>query len=187
MKISAANNFKYSNYGFYSSVKTKQSPSFSSLKLKNDENNYSDTCFYRDADTLDCAATLLEKTFPKGTDILDFASSNGEEAISLYSLIDKSNGKYKIYCFDTSDRAVELGKKGIYTVFYPMSYDYLLLPEFSMLDDSNTREIKSKFYSVMEETKKPSYEINDINYLCQLERSPYFKIKYYKLKDEHKD
>ena len=39
----------------------------------------------------------------------------------------------------------------------------------------------------MEETKKPSYEINDINYLCQLERSPYFKIKYYKLKDEHKD
>ena len=90
MKISAVNNFKYSNYGFYSSVKTKQSPSFSSLKLKNDENNYSDTCFYRDADTLDCAATLLEKTFPKGTDILDFASSNGEEAISLYSLIDKS-------------------------------------------------------------------------------------------------
>ena len=187
MKISAVNNFKYSNYGFYSSVKPKQSPSFSSLKLKNDENNYSDTCFYRDADTLDCAATLLKKTFPKGTDILDFASSNGEEAISLYSLIDKSNGKYKIYCFDTSDRAVELGKKGIYTVFYPMSYDYLLLPEFSMLDDPNTMEIKSKFYSVMEETKKPSYEINDINYLCQLERSPYFKIKYYKLKDEHKD
>ena len=33
--------------------------------MKNDENNYSDTCFYRDADTLDCAATLLKKTFPR--------------------------------------------------------------------------------------------------------------------------
>ena len=187
MKISAANNFRYTNYGFYSSVKTKQSPSFSSLKLKNDENNYSDTSFYRDIETLDCAATLLKKTFPKGTDILDFASSNGEEAISLYSLLDKSSGKYKIYCFDTSDRAVELGKKGIYTVFYPMSYDYLLLPDFSMINGSDTREIKSKFYSIMEETKKPGYEINDINYISQIEKLPDYKIRYYKLKDEYKN
>ena len=187
MNISAVSNLKYTNYGFYNPVKTKQYPSFSSLKLKNDENNYSDTSFYRDIETLVCAAELLKNTFPKGTDILDFACSNGEEAISLYSLLNNKNGKYKIHCYDTSDKAVELGKKGIYTIFYPRSYDYNLLPDLDTSYNPNADKIKSCFYSIMEETQKPKYEINDVNFINYLERFPQFKIRYYKLKDEYKN
>lgn len=192
MKISAVNNFKYSNLGFYSSVKPKQSPSFSSLKLKNDENNYSDTSFYRDMQTLANSAYMLEKTFPNGTDIIDFACSNGEEAISLYSLLNHKSNKYKIYCYDTSDKAVELGRKGVYTVYSPKSFDYMLLPDYKFPNATQKQkaylnDLRSCFNSIMEETNKPSYEINDISYISQLEKLPDYKIRYYKLKDEHKN
>ena len=56
---------------------------FKSLKLTNNANNFSDTSFYRDPRTLADTTKHLQEAFPDGCDILDFAGSNGEEAISL--------------------------------------------------------------------------------------------------------
>lgn len=181
MKISPVQTYKYT----YTSPKPKNI-SFSSLKLKNDENDFSDTSFYRDIQTLMFAAHILKQTFPNGTDIMDFACSNGEEAISLYSFLnDTNNNKYKIYCYDKSDKAVELGQKGIYTVFSPQSYDYFLLPGYTLCNTKN--EVRRCFNEMMHETGKPDYEINDIEFINQLKETSDFRIKYYKLKDRYRD
>lgn len=181
MKISPVQTYKYT----YTSPKQKNI-SFSSLKLKNDENDFSDTSFYRDIQTLMFAAHILKQTFPNGACIMDFASSNGEEAISLYSFLnDTNNNNYKIYCYDKSDKAVELGQKGIYTVFSPQSYDYFLLPGYTLSNTKN--EVRRCFNEIMQETEKPDYEINDTDFINQLKETSDFRIKYYKLKDRYRD
>ena len=172
MKISPVQTYKYT----YTSPKQKNI-SFSSLKLKNDENDFSDTSFYRDIQTLMFAAHILKQTFPNGACIMDFASSNGEEAISLYSFLnDTNNNNYKIYCYDKSDKAVELGQKGIYTVFSPQSYDYFLLPGYTLSNTKN--EVRRCFNEIMQETEKPDYEINDTDFINQLKETSDFRIKY---------
>ena len=109
------------------SVNKNLSNTFKSLKLQNSLNNYSDTSFYRDPKTLFEATKILLEHFPGGCDILDFAGSNGEEAISLYSFLnDKEECKYKIYSYDTSEKAIALAKKGVYTVYRPWSFDFFL-------------------------------------------------------------
>lgn len=189
MKIYGFQNYQYK----YNQFPLKSQTSFTSLKLKNDENNFSDTCFYRDIPTLLQTTKLLNENFPNGTTIMDFAASNGEEAISLYSLLnDKANNKYAIYSYDKSDKAVELGQKGIYTVFSEKSNDYFLIPDcyyskqlkdkFGML-----KELRRCFSEIMEPAKEPNYTINDPNYINMLHKSPHFQIKYFKIKDEYKD
>ena len=76
--------------------------SFKSLKATSErEYMHLGTSFYRDFDTLAKASLYLKEKFPEGTDIMEFAASNGEEAISLHSLInDRNNVKYKIHCYD---------------------------------------------------------------------------------------
>lgn len=192
MRISAIQNYNQ-NYHPRENSLGKQPVSFGSLKLKNDENNFSDTCFYRDIPTLRAAEKLLRYSFPNGTIIMDFAGSNGEEAISLYSLLnDSSQTKYKIYSYDKSKKAVELGKKGIYTVFSANANDYFLLPDSKyskLLKDKNgqVKELRERFLEMMEPVARPAYEINDRNYLYRLTASPNFYVKYFRLKDEYKD
>ena len=166
---------------------------FTSLKLKNGENDYSDTCFYRDLKTLSSAAIILRETFPQGTEIMDFACSNGEEAISLYSFLnDQTHNNYKIHCYDKSERAIELGRKGVYTIFKPKSFDHFLLPDYK---EKNTpgevkkllKNIKYHFYKIMKITPEPDYEINDPEFTEFLKESPDFKIKYYELRKQFKD
>lgn len=192
MKIDSIHNF-YSNQQPRKTQHRKQAVTFSSLKLKNDENNFSDTCFYRDITTLRAAEKLLRYNFPNGTIIMDFAGSNGEEAISLYSLLnDKSHNKYKIYSYDKSAKAVSLGQKGIYTVFSSNANDYFLLPDSKytkLLKDKNgqVNELRERFLEIMEPVARPAYEINDRNYLYRLLASPDFHVRYFKLKDKYKD
>lgn len=187
MKIYGPHNYQYS----YTPLKTQTS--FTSLKLKNDENDFSDTCFYRDIPTLLQTTKLLKENFPNGTTIMDFAASNGEEAISLYSLLNRNNNnKYTIYGYDKSDRAVNLGKKGIYTVFSEKSNDYFLIPECHYSKQLNDKygmikELRQCFSEVMEPTIEPNYKINDPHYIKILQKSPYFQLKYFKIKDEVKD
>lgn len=187
MKIYGPQNYQYS----YTPLKAQTS--FTSLKLKNDENDFSDTCFYRDIPTLLQTTKLLKENFPNGTTIMDFAASNGEEAISLYSLLNhNNNNKYTIYGYDKSDRAVNLGKKGIYTVFSEKSNDYFLIPECHYSKQINDKygmikELRRCFSEVMEPTVEPNYQINDPHYIKLLQKSPYFQLKYFKIKDEVKD
>ena len=65
--------------------------SFKSLKATSErEYMHLGTSFYRDFDTLAKASLYLKETFPEGTDIMEFAASNGEEAITLHSILNLS-------------------------------------------------------------------------------------------------
>lgn len=170
----------------------KNNTIFKSLKLKNDKNNYSDTSFYRDPRTLMDTTEHLQKEFPQGCDILDFAGSNGEEAISLYTFLNKdSQNKYKIYSYDTSKKAIDLAKKGVYTIFRPMSFDQFLMSDFelntlSVETQQYTKDIIKKFSKVMEMTTKPKHTINDPDFEDYIKTHSGHKFEYYKIKDEFK-
>ncbi len=164
-------------------------PSFGSLKYREGENNFCDTSFFRDVETLDKAASILRKKFPKGTDILDFACSNGEEAISLHAILNNKNkGKYKIYCFDKSKNIIDIANKGVYTVYNGPSSDGYLISPF-VLHDKKYKELVNAFNEIMEETGKPDYPINDENFLKFISQmyEDEFKIKHFKIRDKYKD
>lgn len=161
---------------------------FTSLKRRGTDgkNDFCDTYFYRDLYTMLNACRILNETFPNGADIMDFACSNGEEAISIHSLInDKDKINYNIYGYDKNPKAVELAKNGVYSVFNIETGDDFLLDKKQK--NSVYEDVTRCFYEIMEETKKPDYEINDKKYIDFLNEVPDFKIKYFKIKDEYKN
>ena len=192
MKIYSIQNF-YSNQHTRKIQHKKNAVTFGSLKLRNDENNFSDTCFYRDIPTLISATKILKEEFPRGTIIMDFAGSNGEEAISLYSLLNDTPGNnYKIYSYDKSETAVKLGQKGIYTIFSTNAGDNFLLTDTKYakrLNDNKgfIKKLRNCFYEIMEPAKRPDYTINDPVYLYRLMAVPDFEVKYFKLKNRYKN
>lgn len=158
--------------------------SFTSLKqTTGNENLFIDTAFYRDLPTLLGFTKLMQEQFPDGGDIMDFACSNGEEAISLYSLInDKDNPKYKIHCYDTSDKAINLAKNNIYSVDSE-NYDYFLLAR----DNNKLKsDIRSNFNELMEEITPPNIKLSDESYVDYINTLKIFNEKYFKLKDKYR-
>lgn len=144
-----------------------------------------DSWFYRDTKTLKSAVTEIKTTFPSGAEIWDFACSNGEETISVKSLLEDS--KYKIIGYDSSTSALMLANKGIYTVFSNW-YDSFLLPNNE--PEGFEKVLKNKFYQIMEETFPSEIEryINN--------KSTYFDIKkfyrdfiekYFRINPERRD
>ena len=159
---------------------------FTSLKqTTGNENLFIDTAFYRDLPTLLGFTKLMQEQFPDGADIMDFACSNGEEAISLYSLLnDKDAPKYKIHCYDTSDKAIELARNNIYSVNNYNHYDYFLLYSNN---DKLKSDVRRCFNDLMEEISRPDINLNDERYVEYLKTiSVYFNEKYYKVKDQYK-
>ena len=125
-----------------------------------------DSWFYRDYDTLEAANYEIEKTFPNGAEIWDFACANAEETISEKTLLE--NPKYKLIGYDSSTSAIKLAKKGIYTVFSNW-YDSFLLPDSTQ--DNKELYLKDKFYNIMEEIEPPETERHINN------KADYFNIK----------
>lgn len=157
---------------------------FKSLKATDgDENLFLDTAFYRDFSTLIGVARLIQETFPNGADIMDFACSNGEEAISLHSLINDNkndDNKYKIYCYDTSDKALKLAKNNIYMVHNAL-YDSFLIDDKTL--DPMYDFIKNRFYQIMEEVPAPKLSLlgetfdSNLNSLHVFNDEKYFRVK----------
>ena len=163
---------------------------FKSLRLSNGENDYSDTSFFRDSKTLEKSANLLKSTFPQGCDILDFAASNGEESISLYSYI--GDDKFKIHAYDRSEKAIDLGKKGVYSIFNIWAKDRFLINDSELEEKSEHKKerqlrIRELFNKIMERVSKPEYEINDSDFLEMLEQIEGSEVQYFKLKDKFRD
>ena len=57
--------------------------------IDNNTGNSISTNFYHDSEVLQKAVKIIEKEFPKGTNILVYAGSNGEEALSINTLLEK--------------------------------------------------------------------------------------------------
>ena len=51
--------------------------------IDNDTRNSLSTNFYHDSEVLEKSVEIIEKEFPNGTNILVYAGSNGEEALSV--------------------------------------------------------------------------------------------------------
>lgn len=78
------------------------------------------TNVFRDFPTLDFAANYITKTFPNGTNILDYACSTGDEALSLAVLLERANRQklFKIIGLDVDPLAIEVAKKGLHSISY---------------------------------------------------------------------
>lgn len=141
--------------------------SFNGL-MRIDPKTYSplDSWFFRDYDTLKTASDEIKSSFPQGAEILDYACSNGEETISLKALL--PDEKYKIIGFDTSESALKLANRGVYTVFSHW-YDSFLLP--NSFPKKKEAHIKDSFYYIMEETFPEAQDRLINNKKC------YFEIK----------
>jgi len=135
---------------------------FRSYNKLNPKTNLSvSTSFYHDLPTLKKAVEIMENNFPKGADILVYAGSNGEEAISIFSLF-KNPEKYSIFSIDPFKEAVDYAKRGIFSI-HKLADDGFLINENSDCEN----QVKDCFFKCMQEVEKPPYNLNnysDIKY-----------------------
>ena len=174
------------NNNFYFNNRPVKQPVFQGLLYVDPKTKMPlDSWFFRDYETLKTATDEIKNTFPNGAEIWDFACSNGEETISVKSLLEDS--KYKIIGYDSSTSALMLANKGIYTVFSNW-YDSFLLHNNE--PEGFEKVLKNKFYQIMEETFPSEIEryINN--------KSTYFDIKkfyrdfiekYFRINPERRD
>lgn len=109
-------NINYQNQ--YQAKYKKVQQNFGSLSGLGDLGKPISTAFFRDFPTLDFAANYIRKTFPQGTNILNYACSNGDEAISLAAMLSELNSQkiYKIIGLDIDPKAIRIAKKGIHII-----------------------------------------------------------------------
>lgn len=159
---------------------------FTSLKSTSEQKHmYLGTAFYRDLYTLLNASKLLKENFPKGTDIMEFAASNGEEAISIHSLVnDRNKVKYKIHCYDVSDKAIKLAKSNIHSIFTDTPDEFLINSKFK---NPLYEEVSKCFNELMEEIPEPEIEINDKRFMRYRLKEKDFNVRYFKVQDKYVD
>ena len=109
-------------------IQTKSiKPSFASYRATNPITRMpASTDFYHDYPTLKESVRLLEQNFPEGCDILVYAGSNGEEAISIYSMLQHPE-RYNIHSIDPFKEAINTAQKGIFRVGYAAEDNFLIL------------------------------------------------------------
>ncbi len=167
-----------------SNLKANYLVNFKSLKADSETPyKYLGTAFYRDLFTMMNATKLIQDTFPEGTDILEFAASNGEEAITLHTLInDKHNIPYPIHSYDVSDKAINYANLNIHSVFCDSSDGFLINPESQ---NAMYKDLARCFFELMEEIPEPDSDINDKDFMNYRRKEKDFSVKYYKVKDEY--
>lgn len=115
------------------------------------------TSFYSDYPVLSKAVKIIEEKFPKGTDILVYAGSNGEEAFSINTLLRHSE-RYNIFSLDTYNEAIEYAKRGIYGV-HPLADDGFLLKNNN---PGHERYLSRIFHKNFKEITKPKQDIDNL-------------------------
>lgn len=115
------------------------------------------TAFYLDYPVLEESAQIINKTFPKGTNIMVYAGSNGEEALSLNTLL-KNKSYYQIYSIDPCSEAMNYAKRGIYAV-HPLMTDGFLIND---IKDEKQEQLTQKFYKHFTEIPKPKKQIDNV-------------------------
>jgi len=183
-----AKNIQNSEYQAAPAYNTPSAPSFSGLmRIGKDFTKPVDSAFFRDYPALMSTVNMLKENFPDGAEILDYACSDGEEAISLYALLGDDREKYKITGIDINDDPIKLANKGVYSLFggYLDSY---LMP--GAKKDPTEKELSRMFFEIMEPTDEPSEPLNNspefIMTLCGA-KPKFRKQLFYKVKDEVKN
>lgn len=142
------------------------------------------TSFYHDFPVLKKSAEIIEKEFPNGTDILIYAGSNGEEALSTASLL-KDPKKYNIFSIDIFKEAVDFAKRGIYGI-HPLAEDGFLINKNKT---NGEKYLTSVFYKNFKETKQPKESLDnltDMIFSLRLGSEELFPQKYFSPQDSIK-
>ncbi len=131
--------------------------SFGGLMRFGDNGAPIDSAFFRDYEALEKTGEILKTNFPDGAEILDYACSDGEEAISLYALLGNDRNKFKITGIDVDKDAIRLANQGVYSLFgnYLDSY---LMPNANRND--NEQRLSDMFYEIMEPANEPDELLN---------------------------
>ena len=164
-------------------------PTFGSLlRFASRENCRMDSYFFRGTDALDVVIKELKDKFPNGGKIYDFACSDGEEAITLMAMLGKNDlQKYKINCYDVCLDAINLARKGVYSVFSGLGDDFLLDGEALASKSDKKKKFFELFHSIMIPTVAPKYSLsNTEKYFYVKSVIPDFKEKYFTLKPAFK-
>lgn len=143
-----------------------------------------DSLFYRDAGALSRTKQILQKFFPDGGVVIGGACSNGEELLSLVSLVENPD-KYRFWGVDVSKDPIELAKKGVYTIFTGFPDSFLIESNRSL--SKPYTELKRLFLNVFQSTMKPDFVINNSPNYTNLCKSPSFQENFFKVRDEFKD
>ena len=139
-------------------TQTKSRINFKSYNMiDNDTCNSISTNFYHNSEVLQKAVKVIENSFPNGTDILVYAGSNGEEALSVNTLL-HNRQKYKIYSIDKSSKAIDFAHKGIYAI-HPLAEDGFLVNHNS---EKNKQILSQIFHKNFIETNKPQDSIDNV-------------------------
>ena len=145
--------------------------------IDNNTGNSISTNFYHDSDVLQKSVKIIEKEFPKGTNILVYAGSNGEEALSINTFLEKRQ-KYNIYSIDKSNKALDFAHKGIYAI-HPLAEDGFLL---NLNNEPNKQFLSRIFHKNFIEINKPSIPVNNVSdpiYTIQLDNINLYPQKYF--------
>jgi len=140
-----------------------------------------DSSFFRENKALLTVIKHLEKKFPQGAEVLDYACSCGEEALSILALL-KDKAKYKIKAFDISPIAIAHAKSGVHSVFSGF-FDSFLIEKYSSFHGN---QLKEAFLSVMEPIPAPKISINNSKAYDKLKITTRpFEEKYFKVQDKY--
>ncbi|MBE7713127.1 MAG: hypothetical protein E7Z87_05230 [Cyanobacteria bacterium SIG26] len=132
--------------------------SFSSYnKLDKETGLSTSTAFYLDHPVLEKSAQIINRTFPEGTNIMVYAGSNGEEALSLNTFL-KNKNNYQIYSIDPCSEAINYAQRGVYAVHPQMSDGFLI----NDVKNKKQEQLTKKFYKHFTEIPKPNEEIDNV-------------------------
>lgn len=154
------------------------SPSFTSYnKIDKTTGLSTSTSFYHDATVLEKASELIQETFPKGTNILVYAGSNGEEALSLNTLL-KNRNNYNIYSIDTCDESINYANIGVYAI-HPCIEDSFLISEPKTDDEKRLSNLFHKNFIEIPKPKKQIDNLTDTIYRIQFDNKELFPQRYF--------
>ena len=162
---------------------SRNSISFTSYKRVNPKTNLSvSTSFYHDYPALQKAVDIIEKDFPNGTDILIYAGSNGEEAISVDSMLNHPE-RYHISSIDPFKEAIDFAKRSCFGI-HKLDDDSFIIDTIQKDTTPEQLRLKARFYNSFEEIQKPEKALNNVNSgslydisFPGLEMQKYFKLK----------
>lgn len=157
------------------------------IRIGKDFSKPVDSAFFRDYPALMSAVNILKENFPNGVEILDYACSDGEEAVSLYALLGDEKEKFHITGIDINDDPINLANQGIYSLFGG-GFDEFLMPGAKKTSDE--KELSNIFYEIMEPSDKPDKALNNGPnfYNTLLNAKPKFRKElFFKLKDDVKN
>lgn len=146
-----------------------------------------DSAFFRDYPALMSAVNILRENFPDGAEILDYACSDGEEAISLYALLGNDRSKFKITGIDINDDVLNLANQGVYSLFGGFLDSYLMP---GAEKDPTQKDLAKMFYEIMEPAKEPKERLNnslEFSRVLYGSEPKFRKEIFFKLNDKVKD